>query len=422
MCVDRFRRSLIFSLFLVLLAGGCASGPKRIAHQIPHQFGVEDPQFSRSISQLLGPPLLEGNRVTTLINGQQIFPAMLNAISNARKTITFETYIYWSGEVGAQFTETLVRKAREGVKIRMILDWVGSGKIEKKFLEQMKAAGIEVKQYHPLQWWNLKRVNYRTHRKLLIVDGRIGFTGGVGIADVWKGNATSPEEWRDNHYRLEGPAVAQMQAAFMDNWMKTDATVLLGDLYFPALTEAGPHLAQVFRSSPSQGSESVHLMFLLSIASAEKNLRLSAAYFVPDDLTLKHLLEARGRGVNIEIILPGPHIDTKIVRKASKAFWGKLLEEGVRIYEYQPTMYHCKVMIVDEAWVSVGSANFDNRSFRLNDEANLNVLDRDFARQQVDQFEKDKAQSREITFQEWSRRPWNQKLMEKVTTVLRPLL
>jgi hypothetical protein len=224
------------------------------------------------------------------------------------------------------------------------------------------------------------RLNNRTHRKLLIVDGRIGFTGGVGIADTWLGHAQDPDHWRDSHYRLDGPAVADMQAAFMDNWMETCGEVLHGEEYFPPLEPVGPQPAQVFRSSADDGSESVRLLYLISIASAERSVRLANSYFVPDSLAIRTLVEAQRRGATLEILVPGRHIDQKTVRRASRALWGPLLEAGVAIYEYQPTMYHAKVAVVDEIWTSVGSTNFDTRSFRLNDEANLNVFDTGFAR------------------------------------------
>jgi cardiolipin synthase len=300
--------------------------------------------------------------------------------------------------------------------------WIVLAVIGSALLALMVDAGVEVLKYHPLRWYSLARINNRTHRKLLVVDGRIGFTGGVGIADEWLGHAEDPDHWRDSHYRVVGPAVAQMQAAFMDNWIKTNALVLHGEAYFPALDTAGPHLAQVFTSSAGEGSESVRLMYLLSIASARKNIRLSASYYVPDSLSVATLVSARERGVRVEIIVPGGHIDSKVTRKASRGLWGPLLEAGVTIYEFQPTMYHCKVMIVDDAWVSVGSTNFDNRSFSLNDEANLNILDPEFAAEQAEVFEADRARSREITLEAWRRRPWQEKLKEWAAGLLRSQL
>ena len=395
---------LLAAVLMVATVFRAQAGEKEIRYELPHLFSIEDPQFLRCMSQLLGPGVLTGNRVQALQNGEQIFPAMLEAIRGARQTVTFETYIYWSGNIGKKFSEALGERARAGVKVHVLLDWVGCGKMEGKYLEELKSAGVEVEQYHPLRWYNLGRMNNRTHRKLLVVDGRIGFTGGVGIADLWDGHAQSKDHWRDSHYRLEGPAVAQMQAAFTDNWIKTRNEVLFGSNYFPELKPVGGSLAQVFKSSRGEGSESVCLMYLLSIASATKTIRLQAAYFVPDELAIETLVAARQRGVKIQIIVPGPDMDAKIVQRASRALWGRLLDAGVEIYEYQPTMYHCKVLIVDDVWVSVGSTNFDDRSFRLNDEANLNIYDATFAAEQTKVFEEDKGKSRLMTRAEFKNR------------------
>lgn len=414
--------AVIGSALLLLVVLNLTSGEKKIEHEIRPLYGVGEPQFVRSMGVLLGPAIVGGNRVTALQNGDEIFPAMLEAIRGATQSISFETYIYWSGQVGREFAEALAERARAGVQVHVLLDWVGAGKMDDALLALMVDAGVEVLKYHPLRWYSLARINNRTHRKLLVVDGRIGFTGGVGIADEWLGHAEDPDHWRDSHYRVVGPAVAQMQAAFMDNWIKTNALVLHGEAYFPALDTAGPHLAQVFTSSAGEGSESVRLMYLLSIASARKNIRLSASYFVPDSLSVATLVSARERGVRVEIIVPGGHIDSKVTRKASRGLWGPLLEAGVTIYEFQPTMYHCKVMIVDDAWVSVGSTNFDNRSFSLNDEANLNILDPEFAAEQAEVFEADRARSREITLEAWRRRPWQEKLKEWAAGLLRSQL
>ena len=395
---------------------------KKITHRVESPYGVADGQFEQSMGGLLPPSITPGNRVTPLINGDRIFPAMLEAIRSARRSITFETFIYWSGTIGREFADALAERARAGVKVHVLLDWLGTKKMKPELVEEMKRAGVEVERYHPLKWFNAWRINHRTHRKLLVVDGTIGFTGGVGIADEWTGDAQDPKHWRDSHFRLEGPAVAQMQAAFMDNWLKTHSAVLHGADYFPPLEPVGSCKAQVFMSSPAEGSESVRLMYLLSIACARHSIRIANAYFVPDDLSVQTLVEARRRGVKVEIIVPGEHIDTHVVRQAGRSRWGPLLEAGVEIYEYAPTMFHCKVMVVDDLWTSVGSTNFDNRSFRLNDEANLNILDPDFARGQAEVFEHDKARSRRITYEAWRNRPWTEKLKERTAALLRSQL
>jgi cardiolipin synthase len=357
-----------------------------------------------------------------LENGVEIFPAMLEAIRGAQETICFETYIYWSGDIGREFSDALSERARAGVAVHVLIDWAGSQRMDEKLLQRMKAAGVEVELYHPLRWYHLARINNRTHRKLLVVDGRVGFTGGVGIADEWDGNAQSPRHWRDSHYRVEGPVVGQMQAAFMDNWVKTTGAVLQGKGYFPALGESGDASAQVFMSSPNGGGDSMLLMYLLAITAAEDSIDLSAAYFVPDPLTRAALREALQRGVRIRILVPGEHIDTEVVRKASRAQWGELLAAGAEIHEYQPTMFHCKTLIVDRQLVSVGSTNFDNRSFRLNDEANLNVYDQAFAERVTGVFERDLQRARRVSFEDWQRRPWREKALERLSALLSPQL
>jgi cardiolipin synthase len=414
--------AVVATLVVVFLFLNLSPSEKKIKKRIEPLYAVSDPQFPRSMGSLLGPAILDGNRVVTLLNGNRIFPAMLEAIRGATSTITFETYIYWSGEVGEKFSDALSERARAGVKVHVLLDWVGSGKMKDEYIDKMKTSGVEVEKYHPLHWYNLSKINNRTHRKILVVDGKVGFTGGVGIADKWDGNAQDPEHWRDSHFRLEGPAVAQMQAAFMDNWMKTQSEVLHGEEYFPKLEPVGTALAQVFKSSPREGSESVRLMYLLSIASARRRILIANSYFVPDDLAVETLVKARQRGVDVEVIVPGTKIDSELTRKASRSRWGDLLQAGVEIYEYQPTMYHCKVMVVDDLWVSVGSTNFDNRSFRLNDEENLNVYDAEFAREQVRDFEVDRAKAVRVTYEAWKARPLWEKILEHTAGLVRQQL
>jgi len=407
---------------LVLLALNFTAGEKKVQQQLPRLYSTAHPQFERALGSLLGPGIVGGNAVTELINGDQIFPPMLAAIRAAQKSVTFETYIYWSGDIGKQFADALSERARAGVPVHVLLDWVGSAKMEESYLAEMKEAGVQIEKFHKPHWYNLARLNNRTHRKLLVVDGQVGFTGGVGIAPAWTGNAQDPEHWRDSHYLVRGPAVAQMQATFLDNWLKVTGKVLHGEAYFPAIAPAGGQKAQMFSSSPSSGSESMQLMYHLAITAAERSIDLSVAYFVPDDLTRKLLMDALARGVRVRLVTPGEHTDTETVKAASRATWGELLQAGAEIYEYGPTMYHCKVMIVDQLLVSVGSTNFDNRSFRLNDEANLNVYDAAFAQRQTQVFEDDIRRSRRVTYESWLERPWSEKLHEKMTGLLRSQL
>ena len=381
---------------------GCAitnnlSGGKKIRETIQPIDSAASASFRQATGALLSGGFMPGNHVVTLVNGDQIFPAMLRAIQGARQTINFETFVYWDGDIARQLTGALAERAAAGVKVNVILDAHGTNKIGSENLSRLRNAGVVVEKYHTLFWWDIRRFNNRTHRKLLIVDGKTAFIGGVGIADEWTGHAQSPDHWRDNHYQVTGPVVAQIQGIFMDNWLKTHGSVLHGPDYFPALAPTGSILAQAFKSSPRQGDIDLHLNYLLAIASAEKTLRIENAYFLPDDKTREELIAAAGRGVKVEIIVPGKHIDQKLLRTATRRRWPPMIKAGIKFYEYQPTMVHVKLMIVDDIFVSVGSGNFDNRSIRLNDEANLNVLDRGFAAQQTRLFNEDRARSREIT-------------------------
>jgi len=396
--------------------------PRHISQQITHEYAVADPQFLRSMGVLLGPPLVQGNRIDTLFNGDEIFPAMLEAIRGAKRTIDFETYIYWSGDIGEKFADALTERAKAGVKVRVLLDWFGSHNMKQEYINRMGRAGVEVVRYHQPQWYHVRHLNNRTHRKLLIVDGRVGFTGGVGIADQWTGHAQDADHWRDTHYRIEGPVVAQLQAAFADNWTKMSGDVMHGEAYFPEVKPAGSSPAQIFKSSIEGGAESMQLMYMLSIAAAKDTIDLSMAYFIPDPLAMDELVEAIKRGVRVRILLPGSHTDSKLVRAASRSYWGRILEAGGEIHEYQPTMFHCKVLVVDGLWVSVGSTNFDTRSFRLNDEANLNVYDREFARRQTEQFDTDLKNARRITLEEWRGRPLLEKAWDHTVAFFGPQL
>jgi cardiolipin synthase A/B len=403
----------VTSLTLVFLQN-FKSPEKVVERKVEHRYAVADPQFRREMSVLLGPTIVPGNQVTALQNGAEIFPAMLRAIRSAQTSITFETFIYWSGSVGEEFSQALSERARAGVPVNVIIDWVGSTRMEQSLLDLMQAAGVQLHRYRPLHWYNLARMNNRTHRKLLVVDGRIGFTGGVGIADQWAGDGGDPAHWRDTHFRIEGPVVAQLQAAFNDNWIKTTGRVLNGPHYFPALQDEGEMEAHLFVASPSGGSESMHLMYLLAIAAAEETIDLAASYFVPDRLLIDALIAARRRDVRVRILLPGPHIDSLTVKIASKAEWGALLQAGAEVHVYQPTMLHTKLLVIDAEFVSVGSTNFDIRSIRLNDEASLNVYSSDFAVRMTAVFETDLLAAESYSFARWKSRPLRERFSEKV--------
>ena len=414
--------TVLLSLLAFVLAMNFSTPEKKLEHAPIHRHGVTDPQFQREMGVLLGPSIVDGNRIVDLQNGDEIFPSMLDAIASARTSITFETYIYWSGDIGEHFAEALSQRAAAGVEVNLLIDWAGSVSMDDALIERMQKAGVRIEWYRPLRWYTLSRINNRTHRKLLVVDGRIAFTGGVGIADGWTGNAGDAGHWRDMHFRVEGPVVSQFQAAFNDNWIKTTGKVLHGARYFPAQTIAGDVKAHLFISSPAGGSESMHAMYLMALSSAERSIDLAAAYFVPDELIVQALLAARKRNVRIRILLPGAHTDSETVRHASRASWGELLAAGIEIHEYRPTMMHSKMLIVDREMVSVGSTNFDIRSFRLNDEASLNIYDRAFAERMTLVFEQDLTASSPYGLKKWQRRPWKERFMETVVLPIRSQL
>ena len=411
---------------MLLFLSGCATH-QPIQYQISCNYTVRDPQFLWTMASLLGTSLRNGNDVRTLSNGDEIFPPMLAAISMAQKSITLESYTYEKGNIGKKFADALSERARAGVKVNVLLDAVGADDMDPASRKQMDAAGVHLREYNPFHLFepfSYAKMDHRTHRKIMVVDGLVGFIGGVGIADQWTGHAQDAAHWRDNEYRVTGPVVGQLQAAFADNWMETTGVVLQGDEYFPLMPSGreGGMIAQMFRSSAEGGSQTMQLLFLLSVCGAGNTIRLETPYFVPDEQTQHYLMEARRRGVTVEVILPGDNSDMDFVRDASRASWGKLLQAGIEIYEYQPTMLHSKLLIVDDIWVSIGSSNLDNRSFGLNAEANLNVYDAKFAAQQVRIFEEDKTHSQRVTYDQWTHRPLFDKIRDAVAAPMSPEL
>jgi cardiolipin synthase len=409
--------SVAATVLLVLVILNLLPQEKELRRDIPNASPVDSPQFRTEISNLLGAAVVDGNRVEDLENGKRIFPAMLAAIRSAKRSVDLESYIYWSGKVGREFVDALSERARAGVAVHVLIDWIGGIRMRDPSIERLRAAGVEFEYFHPLHWYTIDRLNNRTHRKLLVIDGRVGFTGGVGIADEWLGDADRPDRWRDMQFRVEGPAVLEMQAVFEDNWITTAGQVLLGPDYYPVTPPAGTAPAQVVASSPEGGSENMQLLYLLAIAAARYSIDLEAAYFIPGDLVQNALEAALRRGVKIRIIVPGAHVDNVVIRDASQARWGTMLDAGAHIYRFGPSLFHCKMMIVDHYMTLVGSANFDERSFRLNDEANMNVYDRDFATRMTTVFEHDLAASREVSAAQWRARPWTRKLMDALSAL-----
>jgi cardiolipin synthase A/B len=405
----------------ILVTLNLTLGERQVGSRLRELYAPCDPRFLRAMNFVLAPPLLAGNKVMELLNGAEIFPAMLRSIRAARSTITLETFIYWSGSIGEEFSEALIGATKRGVEVKLLLDWFG-GDLDKAHLSSVLRAGVDVRRYNPPRWFNLSSLNNRTHRRLMVVDGQLGFIGGVGIADVWCGHAQDRNHWRDTHFQVEGPVVSQLQGAFVDNWLQTTGDVLHGDMYFPPLEAAGCSMAQLFTSAPRGGAKSMQLLYLMSIAAARESIEISASYFLPNAIATGALIAAARRGVRVRILVPGQYIDKKIVRRASRAAWGEMLAAGIGIFEYQPTMFHCKVLVVDRLWVSLGSTNFDSRSFTINDEANLNVCDREFASRQTAVFEDDLMRSRQLTQEEWLRRGWRDKARDWAASLLRSQL
>lgn len=386
------------------------------------KFGPDNPAFSAALGPLLGAEFTGGNRAKVLINGDAFFPPMLEAIRGAKKTITLETYIWAPGKISDQFIEALAERARHGVKVNIILDGMGTLKFTAEDRARMTDAGAKVVTYGRQHWYEIKpNINHRTHRKILVVDGATGFTGGMCVDDKWMGNATSKEMWRETQIEVEGPVVREMQAVFSTNWLQTTGELLLGEGYYPKFERLGDVTAQCFMSGPAEGAQSARISYLFAIASARRTIDIEHAYFVPDDLATAMLLEARQRGVRIRVIIPAIN-DSRFGRAASRSRWGPLLAAGVEFYQYQPAMLHAKTMSVDDTFVTIGSVNFDNRSFSINDEISLNVLDPGITRDYLAMFERDLRSSKPLTREEFENRPFYIKWADRFCGLFRSQL
>lgn len=401
----RLNGVFIIAFFLA----GCASRlDSRLSYVGERQLGVASPAFLRSMQALGHSDFTDGNRVDLLQNGGTIFPAMLQAIAHARRSIDFENYIFWPDALGRRFIDALTARARAGVRVRLLLDGFGSRKMSPYFIDRLRAAGCRVAWFRPLLLHTLERADYRTHRRILVIDGRLGFTGSVGIAAIWNGHAQDPDHWRDTQVRIRGPAVGRLQAVFAEDWQEATGQVLVGERYYPRLAPAGTLRAQVVSSSPwKTGVPTLRMVMDVAILAARHSIYITNSYFLPDQQMLNHLIAARERGVDVRILVPGAWTDVDFLQPLSRASYGPLLKAGVKIYEYQPTMMHSKTMVVDGLWSTVGSSNFDNRSFSLNNEANLCIYDPAFAARMEKVFFQDLAKSRRIRYADWLRRsPW----------------
>ncbi len=384
---------------------------KNLTRLPTHTYAVSNPQFRQQVAAVLGSAATQGNQIHDLENGAQIFPAMLKAIRGAKSSIDLAAYIFWSGQVTRQFVDALDDRARAGVSVHVLVDWIGGRHLDDETVRRLRAAGVQFEYYHPLAWSTLARLNNRTHRRLLIIDGRVAFTGGVGIADSWAGHGRHKNHWRDMQFRLTGPVAAQLQGVFEDNWIVTTGHVLVGPTYYPPLSPHGTMTAQVVSSSPEGGNESMQLMYLMAIEGARSSIDLDAAYFIPDTLVRQALVNAMARGVHVRILLPGKN-DAGFVLTASRADWGQMLHAGAKLYQYQPSKFHCKMMIVDQYLTMVGSANFDNRSFKLNDEVDVNVYSHDFAQHMTGVMDDDIGHARRVSLTQYKKRSWTTRTKE----------
>jgi len=372
---------------------------------------AEDTRFPEYVAALVGTDVARGNRYEVFTNGDQFFPAMLTAINQARTRVSFETYIYDTGSVADQFTTALEQAARRGVRVQLTIDAVGASKMEQAHIDRLKAAGCSVVQFNTPHWYSLEEVNYRTHRKILVTDGEIAFTGGAGVADHWLGHAQDPEHWRDTQVRATGPIARLLEGGFYENVIEggTPVAPTLDDPRPPA-DDYGPTI--LVRSSPSGGSSDLKRLYLLLIASARKTLDITTPYFVTDESSTWALDDAVKRGVKIRILVEGDETDAMPVKYASRQAYDDLLARGIALYEYQPTMMHAKSLVVDGVVSMFGSANFDNRSLELNDELNVAVASRELAARLTSDLEEDLRHARQLRLEEWRQRSTLEKTRE----------
>lgn len=397
------------------------SAPKQPVYDLPHDFRITDPTFLPSA--LPSGPLTSGNRITILENGDAIFPPMLAAIAAAKKTVNFEAYIFYSDEVGTRFRDAFIERASQGVEVRVLLDAVGSPgrKLKSSDVDMMKRAGVRVEFFHSRQPWKVWVLNHRNHRRVLVVDGKLGFTGGAGFAKEWAGNADSPEHWRETQVKIEGPAVRGLQRAFQENWSEVTAEPLVGEEFYPDIPPAGgSSSAAVVPSSPLAAISGAERVYSVAIAAASKEIWIGNSYFVPDDDSTGLLVAAVKRGVDVRVIVPSDqHNDVPATKAAGRQWYGPLLRGGVKMFEYAPTMFHPKTLVADGIFSTVGSTNFDNRSFHINEEINVFVYDTDFAARMRESFQRDLAKSREYTLAMWNERPPMKRITEWLTKPFR---
>jgi cardiolipin synthase A/B len=390
---------------IYILVGLFGKGPKyQIKRNDPG--ALDDDHFLEMLESLSDAQSNPHTAVEVFANGENFYEAELEAIRNARVSINIEAYIFQKGKVMSRFVEALTAKAREGVEVRLVLDGLGSASTSEEDLKSLMDAGGQVAFYHSLRFGSIPNYNNRTHRELMIVDGKIAFIGGAGVGDHWMISTEKNRRWRDTMVRVEGDAVTNLQSTFAENWLESCDELLTGVKFFPKCEEKGESVAMVVNSTPSAGgSTRARILFQLLLASAQESIHITTPYFLPDHSMCEELKRAQKRGVEVTILVPGKHNDHLLTRSSSRMAYGRLLPHGIRIYEYLPSMLHAKILLIDSKWSVLGSTNFDNRSFGINDEVNIAIRDERVNARLEEDFQHDLSESKEISYAEWKRRP-----------------
>ena len=390
-----------------------------INYHLSHRTSVHDAGFLYTLQSTCQAALHHGNRVTIYTDGLEFYPAMLEAIRGATESVNMEAYIFQPGRIADQFIDALSDRARTGVNVTIVVDAIGSFSLWGRPIRRLRKAGCRIESYQRLRWYALARINNRTHRELLIVDGRVAFTGGAGIADWWAfAERRRQRPWRDTMARIEGPVVAALQGVAAENWLECCGEILTGPGYFPDLQRTGETTAFVVRSSPADRATASRVTFQLLMEGADHHLHISTPYFLPDRALRRALVGIARRGVAVAVIVPGRFTDQRWVRLASRRMWGQLLDAGIRIYEYRPAMTHAKVLVVDGLWAVLGTTNIDNRSFEHNDEVNLAMRDASVALRLLEDYRRDIDDCVEITLERWRRRPLWEKIVGPFVWIL----
>ena len=415
--VDRWWTAVSFTL-VSLAAYLIAPYEQPPAYGLDHDTTINSPAFLPSVAGLTGMPMLDGNRVRLLNNGDEFYPAMLNAVRAATESITIEAYIYWKGRIGLEFAVALADRARSGVSVKILLDAVGSSTIGTEILQILESGGCELAWFNPIRPVSLGRFNYRTHRKTLVIDGRFGFTGGAGIADQWTGNAEDPQHWRDMQIEIDGPGIVPLQTGFAQNWLQTTRELVSGPRFFPTIERRGDVSVHGMLSSPSAGASAARIIYYFAIICARKSILIANPYFIPDQTAIDALVEARRRGVDVRVTVSGRFNDNWLARHNSTRLFGPLLRAGIAVFEYNRTMLHHKTMVVDGRWATIGTTNFDNRSFAFNEESNISFTDPALVAELEATYHADEALSIRQTLASWQRRGVIQQSRELVASFL----